>query len=86
MKNLFKKITSHGSVSIPVAMRRELAMKPKDPVELSVDHGAVRITPYLLRCQFCSTTEDVRSLDGKGICRACAQAARALYEGGAENV
>ena len=32
MSTAYKKMTSHGSISIPVAMRRELGIEPKDPM------------------------------------------------------
>ena len=81
MKRQYKKITSHGSVSIPVAMRRELALEPKDPVELEVENGEVRIKPYNLRCQICGETGRVKRIEGKGICYACAYAAWGIHGG-----
>lgn len=81
MKSQYKKITSHGSVSIPVAMRRELALEPKDPVELEVENGEVRIKPYNLRCQICGETSRVKRIEGKGICYACAYAAWGIHGG-----
>ncbi len=68
----YKKMTSHGSISIPVAMRRELGIEPKDPMEVEIHQGEIRIRPYMLRCNFCSTTENVHRFQGKGICEACA--------------
>lgn len=32
MSEAYKKMTSHGSISIPVAMRRELGIEDKDPM------------------------------------------------------
>lgn len=81
MKSQYKKITSHGSVSIPVAMRRELALEPKDPVELEIRNGEVRIKPYNLRCQICGETDRVKQIGGKGICYACAYAAWGMHGG-----
>ena len=72
MDMAYKKITSHGSISIPVAMRRERGIEPKDPMEIKVHDGRITISPYMLRCNFCCTTEDVQEFCGKGICRACA--------------
>ena len=34
MSTAYKKMTSHGSISIPVAMRRELGIEPKDPMTI----------------------------------------------------
>ena len=81
MKNQYKKLTSQGSVSIPVAMRRELALEPKDPLELEIKEGEVHIRPYNLRCQICGETSRVKPIGGKGICYACAYAAWGTHGG-----
>lgn len=75
MGTAYKKMTSHGSVSIPVAMRRELGIEPKDPMVIEENGGKIIISPYTLRCSFCGTTEDVRKLGGRGICISCAERA-----------
>lgn len=61
MSTAYKKMTSHGSISIPVAMRRELGIEPKDPMIVEEHQGEIRIKPYTLRCNFCGTTEDVHT-------------------------
>lgn len=71
----YKKMTSHGSVSIPAAMRRELGMQPKDPVTVEEKDGLIIISPYTIRCSFCGATEDVKKLNGRGICVSCARKA-----------
>ena len=72
MKSNYKKITSHGSISIPVAMRRELGILEGDPVELKATAGGeIMIKQYQQRCIFCSGTDKVHSFYGKGICNAC---------------
>ena len=65
MSTAYKKMTSHGSISIPVAMRRELGIEPKDPMIVEEHQGEIRIKPYTLRCNFCGTTEDVHEFHGK---------------------
>lgn len=72
MDTAYKKMTSHGSISIPVAMRRELGIEPKDPMVVEMHQGEIRIKPYILRCSFCGETEGVHELQGKGICGICA--------------
>ena len=72
MNAQYKKLTSHGSISIPVAMRRELGIEPKDPMVVEQSSGKIIISPYNLRCNFCGTTEGVHEFHGKGICEACA--------------
>lgn len=80
----YKKMTSHGSVSIPVAMRRSLGLEPKDALEVSEKDGAVVIRPYNLRCIFCGTDEIAGKMYGKGLCRSCAAKAYEILkkEGG----
>lgn len=72
MDTAYKKVTSHGSISIPVAMRRDLGIEPKDPMVVEREGGSIRIRPYTPRCIFCGATEGVRELRGRGICGACA--------------
>ena len=95
MSTAYKKMTSHGSISIPVAMRsngnsahfiatmrRELGIEPKDPMIVEEHQGEIRIKPYTLRCNFCGTTEGVHEFHGKGICEACATKAFEKLGGG----
>lgn len=39
MNTAYKKMTSHGSISIPVAMRRELGIEPRDPMVVEEHQG-----------------------------------------------
>ncbi len=68
----YKKMTSHGSISIPVAMRRELGIEGKDPMIVEADGGKITITPYTPRCVLCGATEEIGMVEGKGICKSCA--------------
>ena len=73
-----KKITSHGSVSIPVHIRRGLNIREKDAMDMSVNEkGEIVISPHNPRCVFCGTIEDVTLWHGKWICFGCAEA---VYE------
>lgn len=88
MSTAYKKITSHGSISIPVAMRRELGIAAKDPMVVEADSGKIVISPYVVRCGFCGSQENVRKLNGRGICISCAEKAyRAFMQknGGEQN-
>ncbi|MCM1120092.1 MAG: AbrB/MazE/SpoVT family DNA-binding domain-containing protein [bacterium] len=82
MSIAYKKITSHGSISIPVAMRRGLGIESHDPMEVEEHEGEIRIRPYIPRCVFCGVTEGVAKLRGKGICVACAAGAYEKTKGG----
>ena len=69
MRTAYKKVSSHGSINIPAAMRRELAIEAKDPMVVEEHNGAVLVRPYTPRCR---TMEGVQEYMGRGICSACA--------------
>ena len=73
MSRAYKKLTSHGSISIPVAMRRDLGIEPKDPMEVEEEEGCIVIRPYTPRCIFCGNTGVKAVISGKGVCEACAE-------------
>ncbi len=73
MNMAYKKMTSHGSISIPIAMRRDLGIEPKDPMVVEEKSGKIIISPYTPRCIFCSTIEGVQEYRGRGICTECAK-------------
>lgn len=72
MKHNYKKISSHGSINIPVAMRREIGIQGGDPMEVSLEGNTVTVKPYRPRCIFCGTNEGVDwMVHGKYVCRNC---------------
>lgn len=74
MDKAFKRISSHGSVNIPVQMRRELGLEPRDPLEVSVNRdGDIVLQPYVPRCIFCGGREDVHRISGRYVCTSCAR-------------
>lgn len=68
----YKKISKSGSLSVPIAIRRELSILPGDPLELeTMQDGSIVLRAYTPRCTFCATTESVQVYMGKGVCRSC---------------
>lgn len=82
MSHNYKKVSSHGSICIPVAMRREMGLQGGDPMEVSLNDGTVTVKPYIPRCIFCDTTEAVTVFRGKGICSSCIREAVQITKGG----
>lgn len=82
MSRAYKKMSSHGSISIPVAMRRELGIEGKDPMVIEQEEGKITITPFSLRCNFCKSTDGVQEFYGKGICNICAAKVQETLGGG----
>ena len=72
-----KKITKSGGLSIPVHLRRDLAIQAGDAMDVeSMPDGAIVIRPHDPRCVFCGGQEDVELLAGKGVCARCADIIR----------
>ena len=68
-----KRVNRSGGISIPVGLRRELAIRPGDALDVETDaQGNVILKRHLPRCVFCGYTEEVTLWMGKGICWTCA--------------
>ena len=81
-----KRITSHGSISIPVAIRRSLGIQARDALDVSVnDKGQIILEPHVRRCNICGSAENVHPFHGRYICRNCCQEAMRLLQGGGQN-
>lgn len=65
MSERYKKLTSHGAISIPVAMRRDIGLQGGDPMQVSQEGGRIIIESYVPRCVFCGNTENVKKIEGK---------------------
>ena len=65
MSERYKKLTSHGAISIPVAMRRDIGLQGGDPMQVSQEGGRIIIESYVPRCVFCGNTENVKKFEGK---------------------
>lgn len=81
-----KRISSHGSVSIPVKLRRELNMQPRDALDVTTDaSGNIILSPHNPRCALCGSTEQLALIKGKRICRVCCLTALEQLVGGASD-
>ncbi len=65
MSERYKKLTSHGAISIPVAMRRDIGLQGGDPMQVSQEGGRIIIESYVPRCVFCGNTENVKKFEGR---------------------
>jgi transcriptional pleiotropic regulator of transition state genes len=81
MRNNYKKVSSHGSINIPVDMRREIGIQGGDPMEVSLRDGVVTVRPYTPRCVICGTSEKIIMVSGKGLCIDCMEKAFQEKEG-----
>lgn len=86
----YKKLSSHGSINIPIAMRRDLGIEPKDPMIVSTsEDGDIILKPYVPRCMYCGRQEQVHKVFGRYVCAGCAQkvcdALEKIENGGEDN-
>lgn len=75
-----KKIRKTGSVNIPVAMRREMNIQPNDVVDVQMRDGIIALVPVSPRCIFCSGQDKPVKMNGRYICKDCAEKALSLLE------
>lgn len=66
-----KKMTSHGSISVPVDLRRSLGIQNRDPMDVFEEDGKIILIPHAPRCIFCGADEGVFKVLGKQVCEGC---------------
>lgn len=70
----YKKLSTSGSINIPVAMRRDLGLEPHDPIILSTNgDGDIIMKPYVPRCMYCGRQDQVHRVFGRYVCSVCAR-------------
>ena len=68
----YKRITSSGSVNIPVGIRRAMGIQCQDAMELEVtEKNELIVRPHQIRCIFSGNLDVMRTWKGKGICKPC---------------
>jgi len=45
MKEMLSSVSPKGQVTLPIAIRRQLGIKPKDKVAFHFEHGKLELTP-----------------------------------------
>lgn len=76
-----KRITSHGSINIPVQLRRDMGLSPKDALDVGLDErGRIVLTPHNPKYVFCGSEKDQVVFRGRHICKECCWEALKLFE------
>ena len=70
-ERFYKKMTSHGSINVPINLRRELGIQNKDPMVVEEENGAIIIRPHYPRCVICGAEDIGWRVKGKGLCNEC---------------
>jgi transcriptional pleiotropic regulator of transition state genes len=67
-----RKMDELGRFVLPVEIRRNSAIQPGDPIEISVtDTGAILLQKYAKDCIFCGNDEDVEDVLDQAVCPEC---------------
>lgn len=81
----YKKLSSHGSINIPIAMRRDMGLEPKDAMLVSINgDGDIVLKPYVPRCMYCSGQTNVKKVFGRHVCTGCAKKVYEILQNGGE--
>lgn len=75
-----RKIDGLGRIVLPVEIRDSLRLRENDKLEIMVDDGDVILRPVRLTCFFCDSMEDVKDVDGIGVCQSCAERVPLMYD------
>lgn len=70
-QKFYKKISKHGAVTIPRAIRAELGIYPGDGIEIDVQNDKIVIGRHKNGCACCGNTVDLIKQGDKYICSRC---------------
>lgn len=63
-----------GRIVLPISVRRQQGIMPKDPIEMFVDGDSIVLQKYVPGCVFCGEHENVTEFRGKIVCFSCVEA------------
>ena len=70
---IVRKVDDLGRIVLPIDVRRERGIEPKDDVEIYVDGDNIVLQKYRPHCVFCGGQEDLIEFQGKRVCLSCAE-------------
>jgi looped-hinge helix DNA binding domain, AbrB family len=68
---IIRKIDHLGRIVLPIELRRHMDISEKDSLEIYVDGQTILLKKYQPCCIFCDNADEVVSIKGKNVCRAC---------------
>ena len=60
-----------GRIVLPIEIRKNLEIKPKDSLEIFIDENKIVLQKYQPACIFCHEVNHVIYFNGKRICSDC---------------
>ena len=76
-----RRIDQLGRVVIPVALRRSLAIREGDLLEIAVANGQLVLRKIAPQCAICGQDEDLIDMRQKHVCRPCVNAIKLEPDG-----
>lgn len=69
---IVRKVDDLGRIVLPIDVRRERGIEPKDDVEIYVDGDYVVLQKYRPHCVFCGEHDGLLEFQGRLVCQKCA--------------
>lgn len=63
-----------GRIVLPIDVRRERGIEPKDDLEIYVDGESIVLMKHRPACTFCGGHDELTGYKGKLVCRDCLRA------------
>ena len=68
---VIRSIDELGRLVVPKEIRKNLDIKPKDPIEIYVEDGRIILTKIGCSCIFCKSEEKLLQYGEKLVCKNC---------------
>ena len=75
---IVRRLDQLGRIVIPKELRTTLDLKDTDPVEIFTEGDTIILRKYQPSCIFCGEAEGLVQIDGKNVCRKCAEKIKKL--------
>lgn len=69
----FREIDKLGRIVISKDIRTHLNIHPGDVLKINTDGDTITIVKAETKCIFCNSSDNLVELEGKHVCRACAE-------------
>jgi transcriptional pleiotropic regulator of transition state genes len=68
---IVRRVDDLGRIVVPAELRRLFGIHPGDPVDISVEGGAIVLRKVEVSCVLCDGVNDLFELHGRWICGPC---------------
>lgn len=68
---IIRNLDELGRIVIPIEIRKNLNIKERDPIEISVNHNSIILRKKENTCVFCNSIHDLEEFNSKYLCISC---------------